>query len=335
MKKDKTIMLFLISIIFLSGCDALKVIASKVDVEPYDTVKIEYDREDDPYYSVYIQRQIADAECIRNDMIIRPGMDHAGIIEYTYSGGGLLSDPDGNIYFYDKDGFIYDKDGNPNSDKVDFYPSTSYDCVDIPPKAGSYAKTFDAPPLEPDDHASDSEPAASAQGSPSSGAAPENFTTSAETIGCYGNVIWADFFPNAPDYNARAEVQSFPIQLTFDFENGLVEGEFCSSGENPNDGWTQGSADFCVSVKDSDLYPEFGGTWGFDGVWDVELDMSAAQLHWFELSEEWAYNSQHSRFDAPFHGWLEPAEGSLYTDEVQPATFQFLCDINPPQYIFN
>jgi len=336
MKKGKFLIQFTISLILLSSCDALEIIESKGDVLPYDNVKIKYDTENNPYYNVGIRRTVADGECIGNSMEIRPGSSHPGIIEYTYSGGGVLGDPDGNIYYYDKDGFVYDRDGNPNSDIVVFHYSTNTDCEGISPKAGTYAKTFSNQPDDDGeggavDFGNDVAPPASSP----SGAALENFTTSTDTISCYDNVIWIDFFPNAPDYNARAKINSFPIQLTFDFENGLVEGNFCSSGENPNDGWTQGSAEFCVSVKDSDFYQEIDGTWGFDGVWDVKLDLSAAQLHWVDQSQEWAYNSQHNRFDAPFHGWLEPGEGSLYTDENQPTTFQFLCDMIPPEYIFN
>lgn len=163
-----------------------------------------------------------------------------------------------------------------------------------------------------------------------SGKIPETFTANMK---CHGNMIWADFFPNAPNYNAHAAIEPFQVQLKFDFENRSVEGDFCGSGDKPNNGWSQGHADFCVSVKESDLFQE-NGDWYFDGVWDVELDMSAAQLHWVGESQEWAYNSQSVNFFPAFHGWIEPNDGSLYTDETQPATFQFLCDFLPPDYIF-
>jgi len=333
MKKATSHFLFILSLILLSGCEALEMIMLKEDARSSGSVRIMYDNENAPFYSGSVLSNVVEDECVAS-MTIQPGIEKSGVVEYTYHGGGLLSDPDGNIYFYDKDGFIYDKDGNPNSDKVVFGHFLDSECQQKAAKTASYAKDFNNQPTNTDDALSNSDIAAASQTS-ASGAAPKSFTTSKEIISCYGNVIWSDFFPNAHDYNARAAMQPFPIQLTFDFENGYVEGEFCGSGETPNDGWKEGSADFCVSVKDSDLYQEFGGTWGFDGVWDVDLDMSAAQLHWVNNNQEWAYNGQHARFDAPFHGWIEPGDGSLYTDEVLPATFQFLCDFNPPDYIFN
>lgn len=279
-----------------------------------------------------VQRFIADDEFISSDMRIQPGSANSGIGEYTYYGGGLLSDPDGNIYHYDKDGFIYDKDGNPNSDKVIFQPSTADYCAGIFPKTGEYAQTFEKQPLESDNSDLASEADIPVQANSASGSAPETFKVEAA---CRGNVTWKDFFPSAPDYNANAKVTSMPISLTFDFKNGTVESDFCGSGENPNDGWTQGSADFCVTVKESDLYREFDGTWAFDAVWDIDLDMSAAQLHWVDNTEVWAYSGQSSRFEAPFHGWLEPGDGSLYSDEVLPATFQFLCDFISADDLFD
>jgi hypothetical protein len=159
---------------------------------------------------------------------------------------------------------------------------------------------------------------------------PESFTAN---MNCHGNMLWSDFFPNVPNILASAWIKSLPIELTFDFENRSVEGEFCGSGEKPNDGWSSGHAEFCVSVRESNLFQEFGN-WYFDGVWDVDLDMSAAILHWVGEDLEWAYYSQSKNFFPEFHGWIEPNDGSLYTDENQPATFQFLCDFIPPDYIF-
>lgn len=206
-----------------------------------------------------------------------------------YSAYEAPTEPDGNIYFIDKDGFINDRYGNPDLDFV------------IAPQENS-----------------------------SSGKIPENFTAN---MSCYGNMLWADFYPSAR-HGATAEINSLPIELTFDFENRSVEGEFCDSADWTNPGWETSHADFCVTVKESDLYQnEFDGNWGFDGVWDVELDMSGSAKYFLE-DEEWDVRSESIGFDAPFHGWIEPNDGSLYTDGTYPATFQFLCDFVPPEDMF-
>ena len=238
----------------------------------------------------------------------------------------------GTFFIMTKTAIFMIKTANPNSDKVVFRPSTADYCVGIEPKAGSYAKTFDRQPVDSDeDNSGSDEPAVPFQVSSSLGSVPEVFTASAS---CHGNMIWSDFFPDAPNYNARAEIDTMQISMTIDFENGVIESEFCGQGEKPNNGWSQASADFCVTIEESNLYRELDGTWSFDGVWAIDLDMSGAQLHWVGNSEEWAYGNQHSQFEAPFHGWIAPGDGSLYTDEVQPATFQFLCDFIPAEDIF-
>ena len=153
-------------------------------------------------------------------------------------------------------------------------------------------------------------------------------------VECYGNMYWADFFPDAPDYRARAEIKPLPVAFTFDFENGMMVSHFCVSANHPNNGFSVASGDFCAEIVSSDLVQDGFGGWEFDGVLRVDIEMSAGQLAWVDGEQIWVYGWEGASVDVPFHGWLDPVDTGFYTDEVLPATFQFLCDIKPPGDLF-
>ena len=329
MKRLMAGLLFL-SIFLTSGCDALEIVAKKENSRAYDSAVINFDQDGSPSYKGLVHDSALHSECT-GGMTVFPGSLENSIIEYSYNGGGLLSDPEGNIYFFDKNGNVFSRDGEATGDSVRFYPAL--DCSYEQLKTMSYAKTFEGE--------SDSEAAGNTEVSEQSSAvnsAPTHLSawqTKNNEVECYGNMYWANFFPDAPDYRARAEIKPLPVAFTFDFENGMMVSEFCGSADHPNNGFSVASGDFCAEIVSSDLSPDGFGGWDFDGVLRVDLEMSAGQLAWVGGEQIWLYGWEGTSVDVPFHGWLERDDTGFYTDEVLPATFQFLCDITPPAELFD
>jgi hypothetical protein len=334
MKKAIFAALYLMTALAFSSCEAMEMIDSKQVFPTKASVQINYGAEDIPYYTGNMTISAGESECT-DKLTIYPGDNGTGIIEYAYNGGGLLSDPYGNVYYYDAEGNIFHSNGDPTQDKLSFRPMIGCDEGAFKPMTyyaqhnGNIATFEDA---SSNTDIGNNQPAMS-QHSQSS---VDSWNPSKiSEISCYGNIIWADFFPNAPNYNSRAHIEEFPLPLQFDFENLTVSGRFCGEGKNENDGFTAATGNFCAEITDNQLTPDGFGGWEFDGSFNANINLSGAVLAWVDGEQIWIYNEQSTRMDVPFHGWLDLNGGSLYTDENYPATFQFLCDLYPPERIFN
>ena len=316
MKKPLLRAVLLISFLALSGCDTSEA------VELEENLDLKYSS--NPPYRGGIPDNVSSSECVDLLMIYK-GENEGKQIEYIYNGGGLLSDPDGNIYHYDEDGYIYNKNSDPTRDRLDFIPLIGCKPGDF--LSMTYAQAFKNAVVKEENQPSDGNQANNAVGawSPS--------TTSEVT--CYGNLLWKDFFSDAPNIHAVAHIDPSPMPFRFNFDEGAISGNFCGTAKYENDGFNAGEGSFCTTTTSSLLESDEFGGWDFDGTFEVEIDFSASTLTWINGEQIWVNNYQTTRIEVPFHGWLDDEEGSLYTDESYPATFQYLCDFYPPEQLFS
>ncbi len=315
MKKIILIAIFLIAFLFLSGCDTPEVIESEENLNAKYSINQPYRGE--------IPDDVEWGECV-DLLMIYPGGDEGKLTDYTYHGGGLLSDPDGNIYHYDADGHIYNKNGDSTRDQLEFVPMIGCEPGDF--KSMTYAQVFEDTITMDENQAGNGMQASNAVStwSPS--------TTS--EVSCSGNLLWKDFFSDAPNIYAVARIDPSPMPFRFDFDEGTISGNFCGTAKYENDGFNAGEGSFCTTTTSSQLESDEFGGWDFDGTFEVEIDFSASTLTWINGEQIWVNNYQTTRIEVPFHGWLDAEEGSLYTDESLPATFQYLCDFYPPAQLF-
>jgi hypothetical protein len=316
LKKPFLRTILLIALLVLSGCETEEIIELEENLDSKYNINTPYRGENTD--------TVLWSECV-DLLMIYPGGDGGKLIDYTYNGGGLLSDPDGNIYHYDADGYIYNKKGDPTRDRLEFIPLIGCKPGDFLPM--TYAQIFDDNITKDENQAGDGMRASNAVGvwGPS--------TTN--EVSCYGNLIWEDFFPNAPNINALAHIDPSPVPFLFDFDEGTISGNFCGEAKYENDGFKTGEVSFCATITSDQLVDDEFGGWDFDGSFQVEMDFSASTLTWIDGEQVWVHNSQTTRIEVPFHGWLNAEESSLYADESYPATFQYLCDFYPPEQIFN
>lgn len=315
MKKPLLRIILIIAFLVLSGCDT----AETIESEEY--LDLKYSSK--PPYRGEIPDNVLWDECV-DLLMIYQGKDEAKLIDYTYNGGGLLSDPDGNVYHYDADGYIIDKNGDPTRDRLEFIPLI--DCEPDSFKPMTYAQIFEDTITVDENQAPDGMQVRNTGGT-------WNPSTTDE-VSCYGNLHWQDFFPNAPNINALARIDPSPAPFLFDLVEGTISGNVCGVAKYENDGFNSGEGSFCATITNGQLVDdEFGGL-DFDGLFQVEMDFSASTLTWIDGEQVWVNNSQTTRIEVPFHGWLNAEEGSLYTDESYPAVFQYLCDFYPPEQLF-
>ena len=316
MKKTILYTILLIAFLFLSGCDTPAIIESEENLDLKYNIK--------PPYRGEIPDNVEWSECV-DVLIIYPGGDEGKPVDYTYNGGGLLSDPAGNIYHYDADGHIYNKNGDRTKDLLEFIPLI--DCEPGDFKSMTYAQVFEDTITMDENLAGD--------GMQASNAVNPWLPSTISEVSCYGNLLWYEFFPNAPNNHARARIDPSPASFLFDFDEGTISGNFCGEAKNENDGFTVGEGSFCATITSSQLVSDEFGGWDFDGTFQVEMDISASVFTWINGEQIWVYNSQTTQIEAPFHGWLNAAVSRLYTDETYPAVIQYLCDFYPPAKLFS
>ncbi len=311
MKKLSLRAILLITFLVLSACESEEIIESE------EYLDLKYSSK--PPYRGDIPEDVLWSECV-DILMIYQGGDEGEPINYTYHGGGLLSDPDGIVYHYDADGYIYNKNSEPTRDRLEFKPMIGCEPGDF--KSMTYAQIFEDNITKDENQAGDRN---------SVGAWGPSTTNE---VSCYGNLIWMDFFPNVPNISALARIDPSPVPFLFDFNEGTISGNFCGIAKYENDGFNVGESNFCVTITSDQLVDDEFGGWHFDGSFQVEMDFSASTLAWIEGEQVWVYNSQTTRIEAPFHGWLNNEESRLYTDETYPAVFQYLCDFFPPERLF-
>jgi len=314
-KKTLLRTILIISFLILPGCDTEEIIESE------EYLDLKYSSK--PPYRGDIADNVLWDECV-DLLMIYQGEDEAKPINYTYNGGGLVSDPDGNIYHYDADGYIYDKNGERTRDRLEFVPMIGCEPGDF--TSMTYAQVFE------DSLAADENQAGNGAQARNTGGSWKPSTTN--EVSCSGNLLWQDFFPDAPNINALARIDPSPVPFLFDFAESTISGNFCGTAIYENDGFNAGEGSFCAIITSDQLVDDEFGGWDFDGSFQVEMDFSASTLTWIDGEQVWVHNSQTTRIEVPFHGWLNAEESSLYADETYPAVFQYLCDFYPPERLF-